>query len=122
MGEIADSLIDGEFDYVSGEYIGKPCGYPRTHYGNGRKKSKTFYGELTEETRVVWNYMHQNGIKDNFGGELSRITKEYGTLLTPELLKTSPICKKIRENKESWETFKQWFTESYKKQLEASKH
>lgn len=31
MGEIADSLINGEFDYITGEYIGDPCGYPRTY-------------------------------------------------------------------------------------------
>ena len=30
MGEIADGLINGEFDYHTGEYIGKPVGYPRT--------------------------------------------------------------------------------------------
>ena len=30
MGEIADSLINGEFDCVTGEYIGEPCGFPRT--------------------------------------------------------------------------------------------
>jgi len=23
MGEIADSLIDGDFDYITGEYLGK---------------------------------------------------------------------------------------------------
>jgi hypothetical protein len=30
MGEIADILINGEFDSNTGEYIGKPVGYPRT--------------------------------------------------------------------------------------------
>lgn len=30
MGEIAESLIDGEFDYITGEYIGPGVGYPRT--------------------------------------------------------------------------------------------
>ena len=31
MGEIADSLISGEFDYITGEYLGEAVGYPRTH-------------------------------------------------------------------------------------------
>ena len=31
MGEIADSLINGEFDFITGEYIGEAVGYPRTH-------------------------------------------------------------------------------------------
>lgn len=30
MGDIADSIINGEFDEQTGEYIGEPCGYPRT--------------------------------------------------------------------------------------------
>jgi hypothetical protein len=30
MGEIADSLINGEFDFHTGEYIGRPVGHPRT--------------------------------------------------------------------------------------------
>lgn len=34
MGEIADSLINGEFDYITGEYLGEEVGYPRTRaYG-----------------------------------------------------------------------------------------
>lgn len=34
MGEIADSLISGEFDFITGEYLGEAVGYPRTHaYG-----------------------------------------------------------------------------------------
>ena len=34
MGEIAESLINGEFDYITGEYLGEGVGYPRTHaYG-----------------------------------------------------------------------------------------
>ena len=31
MGEIADSLISGEFDCITGEYLGEAVGYPRTH-------------------------------------------------------------------------------------------
>jgi hypothetical protein len=30
MGEIADSMIDGEFDFFTGEYLGPGVGYPRT--------------------------------------------------------------------------------------------
>ncbi len=30
MGEIADSMLDGEFDFYTGEYLGKGVGYPRT--------------------------------------------------------------------------------------------
>ena len=30
MGEIADMILDGILDFQTGEYIGEPCGYPRT--------------------------------------------------------------------------------------------
>lgn len=34
MGGIADSLINGEFDFITGEYIGEAVGFPRTRsYG-----------------------------------------------------------------------------------------
>lgn len=29
MGEIADAMINGEFDYETGEYLGPAVGYPR---------------------------------------------------------------------------------------------
>ena len=31
MGEIAASLISGEFDCITGEYLGDAVGYPRTY-------------------------------------------------------------------------------------------
>lgn len=31
MGEIADGLINGDFDFYTGEYIGRGFGFPRTH-------------------------------------------------------------------------------------------
>jgi len=45
MGDIADSLIDGEFDYITGEYIGPGVGYPRT-YSESSKKVKAIRKEL----------------------------------------------------------------------------
>lgn len=34
MGDIADGLINGDFDFYTGEYIGKGHGYPRTKNGS----------------------------------------------------------------------------------------
>lgn len=31
MGEIAEMMLDGTLDAITGEYIGEPCGYPRTY-------------------------------------------------------------------------------------------
>lgn len=44
MGEIAEMMLDGTLDAITGEYIGEPCGYPRTYVkGSGyayMRKSK----------------------------------------------------------------------------------
>lgn len=40
MGEIADSLINGECDYITGEYIGPPVGYPRSFYADTKPNRK----------------------------------------------------------------------------------
>lgn len=30
MGDIAEMMLDGTLDSVTGEYLGEPCGYPRS--------------------------------------------------------------------------------------------
>ena len=55
MGEIAESLINGEFDYETGEYIGEPCGYPRRY---GRKKNYNNYRS------GITKYLRRSGIED----------------------------------------------------------
>ena len=37
-------MIDGTLDYITGEYIGEPCGYPRTKYKNFKRKKKNGKG------------------------------------------------------------------------------
>jgi hypothetical protein len=46
MGDISDSIIDGEFDYITGEYIGEAVGYPRTCSGRALRKVKAIRKEL----------------------------------------------------------------------------
>lgn len=46
MGEIADSIINGEFDYRTGEYIGRPCGYPR------RARRPRFHKDTPKEAEI----------------------------------------------------------------------
>ena len=30
MGEISEMMLDGTLDSITGEYLGEPCGYPRS--------------------------------------------------------------------------------------------
>ena len=54
MGDCADMLLDGTCDYITGEYIGGPCGYPRTmqvrkHSKIQTKKQRPQYSEARND-------------------------------------------------------------------------
>jgi len=52
MGDIADSLINGEFDFITGEYLdGESPGYPRTLDNMGNVKS--FYQNMTPSEKKI---------------------------------------------------------------------
>lgn len=53
MGDIADSMINGEFDFITGEYIGRPTCYPRT-------RSKTCKNGNPKKGISMW--LTNNGI------------------------------------------------------------
>lgn len=122
MGEIAEGMLDGEFDYVTGEYIGQGVGFPRTLQDDKyvrRKKNKNPVSNYTHDNRVVWEYMVQvnDSLKNGFEAAKSRLsayTKEYGQYKNFESVKTSDICKMIRETNKSWKEFKNWFKEKIK--------
>lgn len=50
MGEIAESLINGEFDSLTGEYIGPPVGYPRTL---SKKERSKYYKSLSPAEKKI---------------------------------------------------------------------
>ena len=53
MGEYAEGLIDGSFDYITGEYLGSGLGYPRTHSGKRHSNSKS----------SIQRWLNKQGIK-----------------------------------------------------------
>lgn len=68
MGEIADSLINGEFDMYTGEYIGEPCGYPRTISNSGHtlsKKKRKKIGEIKREVSAKIKELTDSGMKES---------------------------------------------------------
>ena len=96
MGEIADSLIIGEFDFITGEYIGEAVGYPRTHayrkaYSRKAKYTPTFEEKITskanlcitnmcksrgfsnhEKVRIVTKFLYSKGYK-----QLPKLSQQY---------------------------------------------
>jgi hypothetical protein len=84
MGDMADAIINGDFDEVTGEYLGNGQGFPRTLAKNNKPNAE--YG--------VRKYLIQKGFAESehdwliisYGGEKFKIAD----------LKV--ICKKIQSN------------------------
>lgn len=62
MGEIADMILDGTLDEQTGEYIGEPCGYPRTLQGKSSSKST---GKRFKEYKSLIKEYKAKGLKPN---------------------------------------------------------
>jgi hypothetical protein len=85
MGEIADAMIDGEFDYITGEYLGRGVGYPRTrdderqnNVAGVRKylKNKGYFSKQ-EQTKVIRAYLSPERIVELFkGAKIDNIATE----------------------------------------------
>jgi len=65
MGEIAEMLLDGTLDYLTGEYIGKPCGYPRSLDGSLPWERPNYNQSKEAAYKGVRNYLKKRfGITD----------------------------------------------------------
>ena len=71
MGEIADALINGDFDFYTGEWLGEGEGFPRSMYGNIFKTRKS--QDLS--WRKVVGFMNNSGIKSHLHPQ---VFKDYG--------------------------------------------
>lgn len=83
MGEIADGLINGDFDELTGEYIGQGSGYPRRAGGNGygQAKKKKILDKTSSSGFLMELYNAQRLLVDE-GYIIIEIRKiDYGYLL-----------------------------------------
>lgn len=92
MGDIADSLIDGELDFYSGEYIGPGVGYPRTMYNEG-----------FDPVRGVVNFLNINGF--NKPDDRRNLIEKYSgkTVNNEEDIKN--ICIEIQKDFKKFKNF-----------------
>jgi hypothetical protein len=99
MGDIADMMIDGTLDQYTGEYIGKPCGYPRSINHHIKKQP------YSAEVGIAMNYLKQK----NFPTDKSNFIRDYGrNVLKMNLLKNDLICNEIRKSDTTWKEFKKF--------------
>lgn len=123
MGEIAESLLNGEFDEWTGEYIGPPVGYPRSldpdHYSNYKNKwNHPNYGKNPYNGVTMWiRSKYHIGRRSNPQEVVqSMITKYYTEVLSKTVPTKKPygkIAHEISTNKETWIQFKNWVINTY---------
>lgn len=59
MGDIANGLINGDFDFITGEYLGNGGGFPRSihddpaHYRETKARNKAYWNSLSNEEKEV---------------------------------------------------------------------
>jgi hypothetical protein len=93
MGEIADGLIDGDFDYITGEYIGRGMGVPRTRTLSRKSEDLSW--------KRVTGYMNTMGIKAHLHPQ---ILKDYGCTYSGR----HPLRNACFEVLKDFEKFKKW--------------
>lgn len=94
MGEIADAMINGELDSITGEYIGRPVGYPRT-----------LENKNLNPTIGINIFLKKHGINKNDNSKIVTLYTE--TILNVGKNRNYTYrCMKIQEN---FNAFKQWF-------------
>lgn len=74
MGEIADGLINGDFDFYTGEYIGRGYGIPRTRNRSLEWEKNNYTRSKNEAFNGVSKYLKRHGFKDK---EISQVIVEY---------------------------------------------
>lgn len=71
MGEMADGLINGDFDYITGEYMGEGHGFPRTHQKQRKAEDLSW--------KKVVGFLGNMGVKQHLHPQ---ILKDYGCKYT----------------------------------------
>lgn len=102
MGEIAEMLIDGTLDFITGEYIGEGGGFPRTYHGRREYSKRNKY-------QGVVNYIKSRFPKqDDINFLLDAYADEHKLIVqvTNRNKINYFICEHIQEN---FKEFKNWY-------------
>lgn len=77
MGEIADGLINGDFDSLTGEYLGEGGGFPRTtDWDHANSTGIAYVGK----PQLVWNDIPYNQHDVKFGKYTIGSRAKYGVV------------------------------------------
>lgn len=111
MGEIADSLISGEFDFITGEYLGEAVGYPRTHAYDRHEYMQPVEKKPTSKANVcITNMCKDRGFDNHKKVELvSKFLQSKGYVQLPKLSRQYKIIHRQYKN-----DFKKFLVEQVK--------
>lgn len=110
MGEIADAMIDGEFDYITGEYLGRGCGYPRTLERGYNKKSGAYGGVVNFCMQKGKTQSKANDIIKRYGREILKIDTPKARGIKTWKEDVMPTILKISEEiQKDFNAFRKWF-------------
>lgn len=101
MGDIAEGMINGDFDFYTGEYIGRGFGYPRTR----GKELPWEKATKDQEWKRVVGLMQAAGIKNHLHPE---VVKAYGATYPAN----SGLRKACTHILKEFEKFRAWLNEN----------
>lgn len=110
MGEIAEMLLDGTLDSITGEYIGKPCGYPRTRERMGIKQTIKFHNRGAMFNGVATFLDTKGYVGKNVRRPIIQAYAEYLELPDAVNLSNHVIAEHIQND---WGKFVTWFNKNY---------
>jgi hypothetical protein len=124
MGEMADAMINGDFDFYTGVYLGRGHGMPRTKDKSLDWEKKGFNNKSGQYGGTV-NWMIQKGVKGqskangvimNYGNNVLKLkfvsdAEKPSNLYVKHLYQHYyKVCNNIQDN---WESFTKWYKETY---------
>lgn len=98
MGEIAEGLINGDFDFYTGEYLGRGNGFPRSQHMT-RKSDDLSWKKVT-------GFMNNSGIKPHLHPQ---VLKDYGCNYSGK----KPLRNACFEVLKDFEKFKAYVSENF---------
>lgn len=118
MGDIAEGLINGDFDFFTGEYMGNGGGFPRSRKGNisfrnrGARFYKNGFSDRHKSNGVHW-WLHDKGYKD--AAQQDAIIRQWAfdkNIVVAREKQITKLCVKIQED---FPAFTKWFNETKNK-------
>lgn len=121
MGEIADGLVDGTFDYITGEYLGEGPGFPRSFHDNYKPLKRVHTGPYSQDQKIagITKWLYNKGF-ETYASKIDAVLA-YALLKKWNVAEDNwfiNACNKIQDN---WQSFSGWILSNRKQLLSAKK-